>query len=102
LRVSSLEQFGHRRNLVGLGIGGDLRQHQPLLRAPGTDHVQGRLAAGAIKRSAQHLAVDGHYALQLLGKLCHKPLKAIAKLIGVEIAKQTAESVVAGKDRWPG
>jgi 20S proteasome alpha/beta subunit len=33
----------------GLGIGGYLRQHQTLLRAPGADHVQGRLAAGPIK-----------------------------------------------------
>jgi hypothetical protein len=58
------------------------------MSAPGTDHVQGGLASGAIKRSAQHLAVDGYHVLQLLGKLRHKRLRAIAKLIWIEIAKQ--------------
>jgi hypothetical protein len=70
-----------------LSRSGDLRQDQPLLRAPGTDHVQGRLAAGAIERAAQHLAVDGHHALQLLGKMRHKPLKRTAELIRIEIAE---------------
>jgi predicted transposase YbfD/YdcC len=52
---------------------------------------------GTIKRAAQHLAIDGHHTLELFRKLRHKPLKRIAKLIGVEIAKQPAEGVVAGQ-----
>jgi hypothetical protein len=73
-----------------------LRQHQSLLASPGTDHMQGRLAAGAIKRAAQDLPIDGHNAPAMLGKLCHEALKRGAKLIRVEIAKQAAECVVAG------
>ncbi len=90
------EQPGYGRNLVGLGIGGDLGQYQPLLRAPGADHVQSRLAAGAIERTAQDLAIDGHDPLQMPRKLRHEPLKRIAKLIWIQIAKQPAEGVVAG------
>ena len=77
----------------------DLRQLQPLLRSLGIDPVQGRLAAGAIKRPAQYLAIDSHRALQLLRELRHKTLKRIAELIGAEIAKQPAKSVVAGQRR---
>jgi hypothetical protein len=35
------QQFRNRSDLVRLGVGGDLGQHQALLAAPGTDHVQG-------------------------------------------------------------
>ena len=69
LEREHLQQLRHRGDLVGLGVGGDLRQHQALLAAPGADHVQRRLAAGAIERAAQHLAVDCHNTLTLLGKL---------------------------------
>jgi hypothetical protein len=53
--------------------------------------------ADPVKRTAQDLAIDGHHTLQVPGKLRHKPLQRIAKLIRIEIAEQTAESVVTGK-----
>jgi hypothetical protein len=68
------EQLRHRRDLVRFGVGSYLRHYQPLFRAPRTVHVQVRLAAGAIERTAQNLAIDNHRALHLLGELSHKPL----------------------------
>src|SRR5947209_13606745 len=59
--------------------------------------MQSRLAAGLIERAAQHLAIDRHHPLQLLRELPHKPLKGIAKLIRIKIAKQPAEGVMAGQ-----
>ena len=97
LQRQQFQQLRHRSDLVGLGVGGYLRQHQALLAAPGTDPMQGRLAAGPIKRAAQDLPIDGHYALALLAKLRHEPLKRVAELIRVQIAKQPAERVVAGQ-----
>jgi hypothetical protein len=51
-----LQQLRYCGDLVRFGIRGDLRQHQALLAAPCADHVQGRLSAGAIERTAQHLS----------------------------------------------
>jgi len=86
--VSISSQFRHCGDLVRLGAGGYLRQHQALLAAPGTDHVQGRFAAGAIKRAPQDLPIDGHNAPAMLGKLRHEALKRGAKLIRVETANR--------------
>ena len=97
LQRKQFQQFRHCADLVGLGVGSYLRQYHALLAAPGTDHVQGRLAADPIKRAAQDLTIDGHYALALPGKLRHEPLKRVAELIRVQIAKQPAERVVAGQ-----
>ena len=71
-------------DLVRLGIGGDLAEHQSLLAAPGRDHVQCRLAAGFVERAAQHLAINCHDALARLGKAGHETLKAVAKLLRVK------------------
>jgi len=79
------------------GVCGYPRQPQALLAAPGADHVQGRFAAGPIKRAAQHLPVNGHNSLALGGKLLHEPLKRGAKLIRIKIAKQPAEGIVTGQ-----
>lgn len=97
LQRKQLQQLRHRGDLVGLGVGGYLRQHHALLAAPGTDHVQGRLATGPIERAAQDLPIDGHNALALLRKLSHEPLKRLAEPLRVQIAKQPAERVVAGQ-----
>jgi hypothetical protein len=43
------QQFRHGGDFVRFRIRGDLRQHQPLLAAPGADHVQRRLAAGLVE-----------------------------------------------------
>jgi hypothetical protein len=61
----------------------------------GTDHVQRRLAAGAIKRAAQHLAVDRHDTFHLLAKALHEPLKCDGELGWIKLAEQPAERVVA-------
>ena len=54
----------HRGDLVRLVVRGDLPQHHALLAAPGADHVQGRLAAGADRSERAHdLAIDGDNAL---------------------------------------
>jgi hypothetical protein len=51
LQREHLQQLGYGGDLVGFGIGGDLRQHQALFATPGADHMQGRLAAGALEGS---------------------------------------------------
>jgi hypothetical protein len=82
---------------AGAGSGGDLRQHHALLAPPGADHVQRRLAAGAIERTPENLAIDGNNPLTGLGKRRHEALKAGAELIRIETAEQAAEGVVAGR-----
>ena len=92
-----LQQLRHSGDLVRLGIRSDLRQHQTLFAAPGADHVQRRLAAGAIERTAQHLAVDRDNALTVAGELRHEALKRCPELLRIKPAKQPAEGVVAGQ-----
>jgi hypothetical protein len=95
-------QLGHGRNLVGLGIGGDLRQHQPLLRAHAHTLCRADLPLARSNERRQNLAVDGRDSLQLLEKLRHKLLKRIAKLIAIQIVEQPAERVAARHTVWPG
>ena len=73
-----------------------MRQYQALLAAPGTDHVQRRLAAGAIKGAPENLAIDRHNALNAVRKLRHEPLKHGAELRRIEQPEQPAEGVVTG------
>jgi hypothetical protein len=58
--------------------------------------MQGRLAAGAVERAAQNLAVDCHNALNYIGKTHHEALERGAGPRRIDKAEQTAESVVAG------
>src|SRR5271165_4301313 len=92
-----LEQSRDGFDLVRLGVGGDLRQHHALLTAPRADHVQRRLAAGAIERAAQNLAIDGDNTFNLLAKARHEPLKRGAELRRIKLAEQPAERVMAGQ-----
>jgi hypothetical protein len=46
--------------------------------------VQRRLAAGAIERAAQDLAIDRDNALCSLGEARHEALKTGAELVGIE------------------
>ena len=92
-----LQQLRHRGDLVRLGLGGDLRQDQPLLTAPGADHVQGGFAAGAIERAPQHFAVDGDDALASLGKHRREPLEGGTELHWIKQPEQPAEGIVAGQ-----
>ena len=79
LQRQHLQQRRHGGDLVGLGVRGDLRQHHALLAAPGADHVQGRLAVGAIERSAQHFAICRHHTLTLFGETLHRDLPDVRK-----------------------
>ena len=83
-------------NFVRLRVGGDLRQHKAMLAAPGGDHVQRRLATGAVERAAQNLAVDRHNPFALLGETSHEPLKRRPELLRIEHAEKPAERVMAG------
>ena len=87
LEAEHLQQFGYRRDLIRLGVSGDLAQHQPLLATPGGDHMQRRRAAGLIKRAAQHLAVDRHHPLAGFGEAGHETLETGSELLGVEQAE---------------
>ena len=66
------------------------------IAAPGGDHVQRRLAAGAVERAAQNLAVDRHNPFALFGKARHEPLKRRPESFGIEHAEKPAERVVTG------
>ena len=50
----------NRGDLVGLLLGLDLPEHEPIASGPRTDHVDERTTAGLLEGSAQRLAVDGH------------------------------------------
>src|SRR5271157_1055958 len=84
LLLSCVQRCG---SWVRLGVSGDLRQHHALLTAPSADHVQRRLAAGAIKRASQNLAIDGDNTLNLLAKARHEPLKRGAEPRRIELAE---------------
>jgi hypothetical protein len=43
LERQHLRQSWYGGDLIGLSVGGDLRQHQAVLAAPGRDHVQRRV-----------------------------------------------------------
>lgn len=58
--------------------------------------MQRRLAAGAVERAAQKLAVDRHNPFTLLGKTSHEALKRHPELVRIEHAEKPAERVMAG------
>ena len=58
--------------------------------------MQRRLAAGAVERAAQNLAVDRHNPFAWLGETGHEPLKRRPELLRVEHAEKPAERVMAG------
>lgn len=97
LQRKHIEQLQHSSNLVGLGIGGGLREHHALLTAPDTDRVQRRLFAGAIERTAQNLAIDCRDTFNLPGKARHEPLKGNTELCWVKLTEQPAERGMAGQ-----
>ena len=74
-----------------------MRQHKALLAAPRTDHVQGRLAAGTIERTAQDLAINRHDALNRCGETGHEPLEGGTEPLRIEQSEQPTEGVVAGQ-----
>jgi hypothetical protein len=57
--------------------------------------VQGRLAAGVIKRAAQDLAINRHHTLTGPGKGRHEALKSRSELRWIQQTKQPAECVIA-------
>jgi len=55
------------RDLIALGVGGDLPQRDPLLGGPGADDVQGAEALRPVVRPATGLAVDGDQTCESVG-----------------------------------
>jgi len=88
------QELGNGGDLVRLGVGGDLAQHQALPAAPGADHVQGRCGARSIERAAQHLAVDGYDALAGLAKARREGLKPLPKRFRFESPEYPGERVM--------
>src|SRR3954447_8739202 len=68
-----------------------------LLAAPRADHVQGRLAAGAIEGAAQNLAVNRHDTLNRIGETGHEPLEGSTEPLRIEQPEQPTEGVMAGQ-----
>ena len=96
------QRFRNRADLIRLGDGGGLGQHQSPLTAPQALIVYGpRPAAGAIEPEAEAPAIDFDPTRQLLRELSHKSLKRGAKLTRIgaaeieaaryELARQKAE-----------
>lgn len=56
--VDELQEFGNGGDLVRRAVQGQLAQGEVVLGGPGTDQVQGALAAGPVAGAAQRLAVD--------------------------------------------
>ncbi len=54
--VPSRQQFGNRRDLVGLVVGGDLTEREPLLAGPRADDVQWPPIFGSVMRTPTNLA----------------------------------------------
>jgi hypothetical protein len=96
LESKQFQELGHCGDFVRVGVGGDLREHEALIAAPGADHVQGRLGAGRIERPTQHFAVDRDDALAGLGKARHELLEAGTELVGIKHTEHPTEGVV----RW--
>jgi len=61
-----LEQFGNGGDLVGFCLRCPLSEHAAVVHCPGAHDVQGSLAALAIVRAAQALAIDGDDFLALI------------------------------------
>src|SRR4051812_501538 len=95
LQRQHLQQPGHGGDFIGFRVGGDLRQDEALVTAPGGDHMQRRFAAGRVERATQDLTVDSNDTLGGFGKPRHEALEAGAELVGIEQAKDPAERVVA-------
>lgn len=93
LERQHLQQLRHRGDLVGLLVGGDLRQHHTLFAAPGAHHMQCRFLARPVERAAQNFAVDRDNTLTGLGKRGHEALKCGAEPIRIEGAKQEVRFV---------
>src|SRR5689334_15328774 len=90
------QKLQYRGGLTCLGVGGDLSEHQALFTAPRADHMKRRASPVGARRPPDGFSVDGDYPTAGLAKPRHEFLKAGAKLLRVELAKQPAERVVAG------
>ena len=60
-KFQHFQQFRDGRDLVALRVDDHLAQADVIGCGPGTDHVNGRLAAGRVEAAAERLAVDGHH-----------------------------------------
>lgn len=56
--LQQLDQFGNGRDLVGLGLGGDLSEREALGTRPSTEQLDSPLTPAQIVGAAQRLAAD--------------------------------------------
>jgi hypothetical protein len=96
LQRQHCQKLRHRRDLIGFGIGGNLAKQQPLINRPGMDHMERRLAGGAIERPPQGLAVDSDHAVEALREALHEANEAFLEWLGVKLAKHPTECVMTG------
>ncbi len=97
VHVQQLQQFGDGRDLVALGVGGQLPQDHVIGLAPGADHVDGRLAVGRVQAAADRLAVDGDQPAGRGGGQVGDPLhEALLEGHRVQRREDPAEGVVRG------
>jgi len=89
--------LGDGGDLVGLGVGGDLAQGDPLLSGPGTDDVQGTEVVGLVVRAATGLAVDGDETIGVAGvgrdRVADPGLEATLEGLGLEHNEQATDAV---------
>jgi len=72
-----------------------LTQPPPVVRRPSVDHVERRLACGSVEQAPKRFAVDGHHALQGLGKALHETREAGLERRWVKKLEHLPEGVVA-------
>ena len=97
-QLQQLQQLGNGRNLIGLVIHFDLSQHQVIGAGPGTHHVNGGSARGAVKGVAQGLAVDGNdLSLGEIPDSLNPVDEAVLELPRVQASKDTGKGIM-GRD----
>lgn len=100
LQIEKLEQFGNRRDLVGLFGRLDLAQHHTICRAEGTDHVDRPFTLPSAVQPTQRLAINGHHrALRHVEAGLHPLGKSTLELLGIHQRHHiTPQGVMARHD----
>ena len=93
----ALEQQRDGGNLIRLGVGGFLPQHQALTSRPGGDEMQRLAALAAVVRAPRSLAVNGDHVGLGLAQTLDPGHKAGLEQRRVERVDDVVEGVVGGK-----
>jgi hypothetical protein len=97
LQREQAQQARERRDLVRLGVGGLLAEHQAAGRRPRAEQVQRVLAAGASARAAGGLAIEGDDLRRQLAHDClHPRQKTAPELRGGEPREHAPKRIVRG------